>query len=406
MDFEESPEDQAFRAEAYEFLADHAELKPTDRPVHFLAQSDGRDEQADFEHAKESRAWQALLFENGWAGITWPKEWGGRGGTQAQARIFAEEQAKFDVAVGPFKVAETMVGPTIMAHGAEKQQKRYLPTIINGQEIWCQLFSEPGAGSDLAGLTTKAERDGDEWVVTGQKVWSSGAHYSDWGILVVRTDWDVPKHKGLTYFLVDMQSSGIEVRPLAQINGAAHFNEVFLNEVRIPDENMLGEVNQGWGVILTTLQHERQMIGGGTTIKWPDILRHALAQNAQGDPLLRQDLARAYTRYELAKWMGWRIRSDKNAAMKVGQLVKLFMSQHMARIGDLVVGMENGDGALMYEDAPDDGFWQQNFLTQWAMRIGGGTDDIQRNVIGERVLGLPGDIRVDKGVAFKELPRN
>ena len=209
-----------------------------------------------------------------------------------------------------------MVGPTIIAHGTEEQKEYFLPRMLNGEQIWCQLFSEPGAGSDLAGLATRAERDGDEWVVNGQKVWTSGAHFSDWGILLARTDWDVPKHRGITYFLVDMRSPGIEIRPLRQITGYAHFNEVFLTDVRIPDENMLGPLNGGWGVTQTTLANERAMIGGGMSGVTFDAVRK-LAQDCgrTDDPVIRQELAQSYTRFEILKWLGQRAR----AAAKAGQ---------------------------------------------------------------------------------------
>jgi alkylation response protein AidB-like acyl-CoA dehydrogenase len=408
MDFDETPEEQRFRAEAHAFLAEHARLKP-DRPVHYLAMADGRDDASDHRHADECRKWQKVLADNGWAGITWPREWGGRGLTANHARIFAEEEAKFDVPRGAFQVAIAMVGPTLLVHGTPEQQERFLPRMLDGEHIWCQLFSEPGAGSDLAGLATRAERDGDEWVVNGQKVWTSGAHYSDWGMLLARTNWDVPKHRGITYFLVDMRTPGIEVRPLRQINGAAHFNETFLTDVRIPAENVVGEVDGGWAVANTTLSHERQSIGSGTAIRWPDIARLARQQGAGSDPRLRQELARAYSRYQLTKWMGWRARTaaQRGRATGVeGSLLKLFMSQHVSRIGDLVLAMEGPRGGLMYDDAPDNGFWQQTFLTQWSMKIGGGTDQVQRNIIGERALGLPREPRPDKDVPFRDLPRN
>jgi alkylation response protein AidB-like acyl-CoA dehydrogenase len=409
MEFEETPPERAFREEARAFLAAHARPKP-DRPVHYLAMADGR-EDGDQEHAQACRRWQAVLAEHGWAGLTWPPEWGGRGLTANHARIFAEEEARFDVPRGAFQVAITMVGPTLMAHGTDAQKKEYLPKMLRGEHIWCQLFSEPGAGSDLAGLATRASFDAGtgEWVVEGQKVWTSGAHYSDFGILLARTDWDAPKHEGITYFVVDMRSPGVEVRPLRQINGAAHFNETFLSGVRIPDENVVGTVHGGWGVARTTLANERQSIGSGTAVKWPDIARLARQEGAVGDPVTRQRLARTYTSYELLKWLGWRVRSAARAGRVTGSegsLMKLLVSRHVSDVGDLVLALEGARGALLYEDAPDNGFWQQNFLTQWSMKIGGGTDQVQRNVIGERMLGLPREPGPSKDTPFRDLPRS
>ncbi|MEL7210251.1 MAG: acyl-CoA dehydrogenase family protein, partial [Actinomycetota bacterium] len=241
MDFDDTPEEAAFRREARAWLEANAELRTGDeRATVGRAASD--------DHVQRCREWQRTLYDGGWAGITWPKEYGGRGGTPNEARIFAEEQADFDVAVGSFAVAIGMVGPTLIAHGTEAQQERYLDAMLRGDEIWCQLFSEPGAGSDLAGLATKAELDGEEFVVNGQKVWNSGAQHSEMGILLARTDPTVPKHRGITYFLVDMATDGIDVRPLTQITGQAHFNETFMTDVRIPAENVVGEVDGGWGV--------------------------------------------------------------------------------------------------------------------------------------------------------------
>ena len=240
MDFDETPEVGAFRAEARAFLDAHAPAAAAD---------DVRDEASLFitDHAQENRYvqrcrdWQRVKYEQGWAGITWPKEYGGRSGSGIQDGIFHEEEARHISASGVFAVGIGMAGPTIIAHGTDAQKERYLPPMLRGDEVWCQLFSEPNAGSDLGGLRTTAVRDGDEWIVNGQKVWTSGAHYSDWGILLTRTDPDAPKHRGITYFLVDMRTPGIDVRPLRQITGAAHFNEVFLEDVRIPHENIIGE---------------------------------------------------------------------------------------------------------------------------------------------------------------------
>jgi alkylation response protein AidB-like acyl-CoA dehydrogenase len=400
----EGPDD-AFRARARTFLEAHARRRrPGDDDFARFRFLGDPSPEADAEHVRRCKEWQRTLFDGGWAGIAWPKEYGGLGGTPAQARIFAREQARFDVEAGAFAVGIGMVGPTLIAHGTEAQKARYLPALLRGDEVWCQLFSEPGAGSDLAGLRTRAERDGDEWVVDGQKVWSSGAHHSELGILLARTDPDAPKHHGITYLVLDMRSPGIEVRPLRQINGVAHFNEVFLTDVRVPHENVIGEVNGGWAVAQTTLGAERALIGGGGAVGFRDLARLARDQDGVDDPLLRQRLADAYIRFEILKYLGQRAAARRDgAAGAVASVLKLAASRHVALNGDLALALEGTGAVLLHDDAPYGGFWQQNFLNQWGIRIGGGTEQVQRNVIGERVLGLPPEPRPDKRVPFREL---
>ena len=405
----DAPEDPtaAFRAEARAFLEAHARPRRAgeDDFARFRFLGDPSPE-ADAEHVRSCKQWQRTLFDEGWAGIAWPKEYGGRGGSPAEARIFAREQARFDVDAGAFAVGIGMVGPTLIAHGTEAQKQRYLPALLRGDEVWCQLFSEPGAGSDLAGLRTRAVRDGDEWVVNGQKVWSSGAHHSELGILLARTDPDAPKHKGITYFVLDMRSPGIEVRPLRQINGVAHFNEVFLTDVRIPHDNVVGEVNGGWGVAQTTLGAERVLIGSGGAVGFRDLARLATEQQRTGDPVMRQRLADAYIRFEIVKYLGQRAQAARRNGAAVGaeaSVLKLAVSQNVALNGDLALALEGATAMLLHGDAPYGGFWQQQFLNQWGTRIGGGTEQVQRNVIGERVLGLPSEPRPDKRVPFREL---
>jgi alkylation response protein AidB-like acyl-CoA dehydrogenase len=272
--------------------------------------------------------------------------------------------------------------------------------------VWCQLFSEPGAGSDLAALATRAVRDGDGWVVNGQKVWTSGAHHSDFAILLARTDPDQPKHRGITYFVVDMTTPGVEVRPLRQINGVAHFNEVFLTDVRIPAANVVGSVGEGWRVAQTTLTSERTMIGSGGGVTFPDLLSLVRSTGAAADPRVRQGIAAAYIRLELLRYLGLRIQTAISQGRVPGpesSVLKLAFSRHTAATGDLVMAAQGATGMLMGAPAPDDGFWQQHFLGQWSIRIGGGTDQIQRNIIGERALGLPREPRADRDVPFRSL---
>ncbi len=407
MDFDESEEEIAFRDEVRAWLDAHAPRRVAgEQSDRSYLPGDGSHE-ADERHVRACKEWQRTLYENDWAGITWPADAGGRGGAGWQQRIFNEEQAKYDVAVGVFAVGIGMAGPTIIAWGTPEQQQRYLPPMLRGDEIWCQLFSEPGAGSDLAGLRTRAERDGDEWVVNGQKVWTSGAHYSDWGLLLARTNLDAPKHKGITAFLVDMHASGIDVRPLRQITGASHFNEVFFTDVRVPESCRLGPIDGGWRVANTMLSNERALIGSGGRVGFRDLVALAQRTGANDDPLLRQELARSYTRLQLIKWLGWRARSRKDQGLgPEASVLKLAASRRLAYDGDLVLALQGAPGMLYDEDALQHGYWQQQFLGQWSSRLGGGTEQIQRNVIGERVLGLPGEPRLDKELAFKDLPKS
>ena len=409
MDFDESAEEAAFRAEARAWLEAHAEPRrgEGDWSRRHLSGDDATT--ADADYVRRCKEWQATLHAGGWAGITWPVEHGGRGATPVQQRIFDQEQARFDVSTGVFAVGIGMAGPTIIAHGDEDQKRRWLQPLLRGEQVWCQLFSEPGAGSDLAGLSTRAVGDGDEFVVNGQKVWTSGAHHSDLGILLARTDPEQRKHRGLTYFVVDMRTPGVEVRPLRQINGVAHFNEVFLTDVRVPAADVVGEVNGGWGVALTTLANERALIGGGAGgTSFADLLALAREFGAASDPVLRQDLAAAYIRFEVLRFLGYRVQTAQTRGHEPGaeaSVLKLAYSRHWARTADLAIAIEGARGTLIGADAPRRDLWQQYFLGQYGVRIGGGTDEVQHNVIGERVLGLPGEPRLDKDVPFRELVR-
>jgi len=402
MDFDDTPAEAAFRAEARAWLAAHAQPAPLDASSR-RSPFGGQDEAAHVRHCKD---WQRTLYDGGWAGITWPKAYGGRGASAIEAAIFGQEQSRFDVSAGVFAVGIGMVGPTLIAHGNEEQKQRYLDSMLRGEEVWCQLFSEPGAGSDLAGLRTRAERDGDEWVVNGQKVWNSGAHFSDFGILLARTDPDQPKHRGITYFLVDMRTPGIEVRPLRQITGAAHFNEVFLTDVRIPAANVVAGVNAGWGVAHTTLANERTLIGGAGGADFASFARLARDFGRADDPGARQQLARLFTRLQVLRFLGYRVQTALSQGRPPGpesSVMKLAYSQHLAATGDLVLALQGTRATLGGADATDNGWWLNSFLNQWSSRIGGGTDQIQRNVIGERVLGLPGEPRLDKDLPFSQL---
>jgi alkylation response protein AidB-like acyl-CoA dehydrogenase len=402
MDFDDSPEEAEFRAEVRAFLAAHAEPLPAVFAPPGMG--GGTTEEDELAYVRACQEWQATLFDNGWAGITWPKEWGGRGGTAIQQLIWNQEMAKFDVATGVFSQGIGMAGPTLLGHGSPEQQERFLRPMLRGDVLWCQLFSEPGAGSDLAALATRAVRDGDEYVVNGQKVWSSSAHYSDWGILLARTNPDVPKHKGISYFLVDMRAPGIDVRPLRQITGAAHFNEVFFDDVRIPAANLVGAENDGWRVTITTLANERTLIGGGER---GDLFGGLVALAGDGvgttDPVIRQALLDTFVELRVIRYLGWRVQTAIAQGKQPGpesSVLKLALSDHLAVLGDLGLAVQGAQAMLLDYDDPDAYPWQISFLNQWAARIGGGTAEVQRNIIGERVLGLPGEPRLDKDGTF------
>jgi alkylation response protein AidB-like acyl-CoA dehydrogenase len=408
MDFDDSPEEQDYRERVRAFLDAHAAPKSGSTLADsYYAKAPSAGEEDD--HVRLCKEWQRILFDNGWAGIAWPTAYGGRGETARHQGIFNQEQARYDVQAGIFSVGIGMTGPTLIAHGTEEQKQRYLRPMLRGDEVWCQLFSEPGAGSDLGGLRTTAVRDGDEWIVNGQKVWNSGAHYSDWGILLTRTDPDVPKHRGITYFVVDMHRPGIDVRPLRQITGAAHFNEVFLTDVPIPHENVVGQVNGGWGPMMTTLANERTLIGSSQSIvTFEDIVALARHLGVAGDPTIRQELIRQLCYAETIKYLGYRTQSAASRGQLPGpesSVIKLAASRRLEHQGNLVMSISGASGMLWQTSAYLGGFWQNQFLGQWMSRIGGGTDQIQRNTIGEKVLQLPPEPRVDKGIPFKDVPK-
>ncbi len=399
MNFDDSADDAEFRREVSAWLADHAQLR--------TGLDDWSRNHEHFDYVKRCREWQYSLYEGGWGAITWPAEYGGRGDSSWHQTIFNQEAAKYDVSVGAFAVGIGMCGPTLIAHGNEEQKQQHLGAMLRGDEVWCQLFSEPDAGSDLAGLKTRAQRDGDQFVVNGQKVWTSGAQHSDWAILIARTSPDLPKHQGITYFLVDMRTPGIEVRPLRQITGFAHFNEVFLTDVAVPVDNVVGTIDNGWAVTHTTLSNERTLIGGaGQGITADQVLELARRLGGNRDPLVRQHVAAFYTRIQLLRFMNYRVQTALSHGRQPGPeaaTTKLLVSQHMSLTGDLLMELVGANGMLADGSAIDSGAWETAFLNQWMSKLGGGTDNIQRNSLGERVLGLPREPRNDKDVPFSAL---
>ena len=337
MDFSDTPEEATFRAEARAWLEANADLLPAGK-------SSGYSFTERAEIIQSAQAWQAKKADAGWACITWPEEFGGRGASSIQNVVWNQEESKFDIPPNIFGIGHGMGGPTVMAHGTPEQKKRWLPKLLRGEEIWCQLFSEPVAGSDLAGLITRAERDGDEWIVNGQKIWTSGAHYSKWGMLVVRTDPLVVKHAGLTYFILDMETPGLEIRPIKQINGASGFSEVFFTDARIPDANRLSEVGNGWAVSITTLMNERASIGGGGGgAGFEELMGLARSTNigerrALDDTSVRHRLADFYVKTKGLQYTGYRALTALSRGQtpgpenSIGKLVGAKMRQEEASL--------------------------------------------------------------------------
>lgn len=401
MNFDDTSEEIAFRSEVRSWLEANAPKRGT-TDYHLLPEGEAKVLAQEF---------QRQLFDAGWAGISWPKEYGGRGASAMEQMIFNQELADFDAPWGMFFIIGIgMAGPTIITHGTDEQKRRFLTPMLKGEEIWCQLFSEPAAGSDLAGLRTTAVRDGDEWVVNGQKVWTSGAQYSDWGILLARTDADAAKHRGITYFVLDMRTPGIELRPIKQINGESHFNETFLSDVRIPADGVLGEVNLGWGVAMTTLSNERTAIGGGTDrpgTSTEDLIALARMRGLATDHVVRQELASAYTRSRIQRYLGYRVQTALSQGLPLGpesSVMKLSHATDLKLTTNLALRLQGPSGTLLDSSAPDDGVWQHSWASAPSIRIAGGSDEVQRNILGERVLGLPAEPRPDKGIPFRDIP--
>jgi alkylation response protein AidB-like acyl-CoA dehydrogenase len=396
-----------FRAEVRAFLEAHA---PRRRPSSMWSVNFHTDEDAQARAFEDGRRWQQLLSEHDLAGLAYPAEYGGRGGSPWQDAIYQQEAAGYAASAGFISSTMSMLGPTLLRWGTEEQKRTLLPRMLSAEDTYCQLFSEPGAGSDLAGLATRAVRDGDELVVNGQKVWNSSAQFCNRGMLLVRTDPDVPKHRGITFLLVDMATPGIECRPLVQANGAREFNEVFLSDVRVPVSAVLGEVGAGWKVARTVLSNEAAFIGGGIPgVRAPDRLR-SLAEQAgrTGDPTIRQGLATAHARDQIVQWLGTRLAESFRipGAPKVDPaLLKLYATQSRVHNGQMAMAI---GGAGVIASAPGDevAHWAQvELLTRYALSIGGGTDEVQRNNVAERALGLPREPLTDHEIPWKDVPR-
>ncbi len=397
MDFSYSAKEEAFRADVKDWLGLHMkELPSWWRNPDVMGPEIDSDEYHQF-----SLWWHKKLYEAGFVGIAWPKEYGGRGATVLEQVVYNEEMAKARTPGPANGLGIGWAGPTIMAYGSEEQKLRFLPKILSAEEHWCQGFSEPEAGSDLANVQTRAVEDGDDYIVNGQKVWTTGGHYSDWAILLVRTDPTAPKHRGLTYLLLDMHSAGVTVRPLRQITGHAEFNEVFLDNVRIPKSLQIGEKNRGWHIAVGTLTFERSALA--TTVQrentLKDLLEVARKMNRNGkpaieDPLIRQKLAQFYIDIAVLKYTGLRSLTGQLRGERPGPetlVVNLFGTELNLRIQDFAMQLQGQYSRLMRgsDYAIDNGSWQFSFLSSRGTGIASGTLEIKRNVIAEKGLGLP-----------------
>ena len=404
-----------FASKARVFLEANAERKEVKKKFTWGEGTDNvsmfeeRSRDAEMEVLRKAKEWQAKRFDNGFGWITGPTEYGGGGLSNAHERAYNQVEREYRTApLGVFQIGLGMVAPTILAHASDVAKEKYIRAMWRADIVGCQLFSEPGAGSDLASVQAKAKRDGDEWLITGQKVWTSGAQFSDIGEIICRTDPSLPKHKGLTGFIVDMRAPGVEIRPLRQMTGGASFNEVFFNEVRVRDDHRLGEVNNGWNVALTTLMNERASIGssdGGENNMYTRLLAMIRHYELDKDPIVRDMLADLYINTRVAGFTSQRA-TDK---MRAGQLPgpemsigKMALVDNQKRMNDLVAHVL---GAKLVVDTGEWGTyaWSQLLLGAPGMRIAGGSDEVMRNIVGERVLGLPKDVGIDSKSAFRDI---
>jgi alkylation response protein AidB-like acyl-CoA dehydrogenase len=411
MDFEDSPEEAAFRKDVRSWLDANATKRQGKREI------DPEDMENGAANAMAaSKAWQKVKAKAGYARITWPKGMGGIGGTPMQSIIFGQEESKYDVANGgPFAIGLGMCIPTLMAYGDEDAKKRYVWPAVQGDEIWCQLFSEPAGGSDVANLRTKAEKNADgTWTINGSKIWTTGAQFSDYGIILTRTDPNVPKHKGLTMFYIDMKDPGVDIRPIKQASGGSGFNEIFFTDIKVKDSQRLGAVGQGWTVALTTLMHERLAVGGGQGggLDVPQLMALARQLELEDGPAIknaavREKIADWYVRSAGLRYTTMRTMTALSQGKQPGpeaSIAKIVVASKLQDLSAFAMDLEGEAGILAGSEAPMGGAFQGGWLSSPGLRIAGGTDEILRNIIAERVLGLPGDIRVDKDVPFNKIP--
>lgn len=410
MNFDDTPQEAAFRAEARAWIQDNA---PKELEAELSQPTVGRIKLKNRDILEESKKWQKKKAEAGWACLHWPKEFGGRGASPIERVIWQQEEGFYGKLEGVFLIGQGMCGPTLMAFGSDADKKTYLPPLAAGEHVWCQLFSEPSAGSDVAGLRTRAEKKGDDWIINGQKVWTTGAHFSDYGIVITRTDPTQPKHKGLTMFWLDMKSPGVTVKPIKQANGQSEFNEVYFADVKIPDSQRLGKVGDGWNVSLTTLMNERMSIGARQSTGFPELFAFCNDLMLEDGPAIedknvRSKLANWAVKASGLKYTSYRSISALSRGERPGpenSIGKLVAGTMLQDIAMFAMDLQGASGALTDADSPSvAGQFQSILLRSPSDRIAGGTDEILRNIIAERVLGLPGDIRVDKDVPFNAIP--
>ena len=398
MDFNDTPQEAAFRADVAAWLAQN-QLTDADR--------EGK---TPLEIAK---LWQQRKYDGGWACIGWDTEYGGRGASPIERVIWDQEESKYDVPSRFFVIGQGMIAPTLMVWAQPQHKENFLPKLASGEEIWCQLFSEPAGGSDLAALRTKAEKDGDEWVINGQKIWTSQAHYADYGIIVTRTDPTVAKHKGLTMFIVDMKAPGIDIKPIKQLTGESDFNEVYFTDVRIPDHYRLGDVGQGWTAALTTLMNERLAIGGGgpgADVKLA--LEIATLVEIDGKPAIEDSAVRAriadfHVLEAGLEYNGYRAITALSRGELPGpenSIGKLVGAPKLQAVASFCMDLLEESGIVWSDGDLLTSLAQRSYMGAPGLRIAGGTDEIMTNIIAERVLGLPQDPRLDKGIPFNEVP--
>ena len=401
MDFKDNPKQASFRKNCREWLEKNAKLKIGVEKNEF----------ANIDFLQAAKDWQKKKYDAGWAMLHWPKEYGGIAASAIERIIWSEDESQFDVRRGIIEIGLGMCGPVMMEYASEEQKARYLPPMAEGKEIWCQLFSEPSAGSDVAGLRSKAVQDGDNWIINGQKVWTSGAHFSDYGILVVRHDPSLAKHKGMTFFFIDMKSPGIDIKPIKQITGGSSFNEVYFNDVVVPDSQRLGEIGDGWKVAITTLMNERLAVGDANGADVEEAFRWAKNQDDIGEPLInnksvRSSIADWYCEANGLKNTKLRTMSALSKGETPGpeaSITKIVSANKLQDIGNFGMDSLDMSGMLKTDNAEIQSF-QNAWLGAPGLRIAGGTDEILKNIIAERVLGLPQDARADKGLPYKDIP--
>ena len=407
---------EQFQADALAFLEANASRKEAEKKFVWgegtdkVAMFEEKDRRAEKLDVAAACAWRRKKFDAGFGYIFGPEQYGGRSLPVAYSRAYDALESKYEIPnQSCFTIGLGMVAPTIVDHGSDTARDLYVRKMHRGDIVGCQLFSEPGAGSDLANLSTKAERDGDEWIITGQKVWTSGAHYSDIGEIIARTDFDMPKHRGLTGFIVDMHAPGVEIRPLRQMTGGASFNEVFFTEVRVRDDHRLGDVNNGWNVALTTLMNERAAIGagGGGGGFFTRVIEMVKFYELDKDPVVRDELAKIIIHNKVAGYNNQRAMDKIKSGQMPGpemSMAKLAGTANMMRLGDFVSMVL---GPKLIADSGEWGTyaWNQLILGTPGGRIAGGSDEVMRNIVAERVLGMPKDPGIDSKSAFKDLQK-